>query len=304
MHLSNKAVLSVGLLMVPVPLTGTTADKEEEQPIYAAINLSEGLPDFEPLKMMMPAEAFSARIPDGELGPSVHFTWGKDGKEHRFFLYLVYPDGKRSVRGFVLDASEDGTLSGTVEFNSEADSEDLIPIAFRLLPEYRLLLYRWAGSPSPATGGQPTVKDSPLKLGAPIPELTFSTVQGDSISTRDSVGKILVVNWWATTCLPCIAEMPGLNELVERFKPSGQVEFLAVALDEPETLVRFLKRHEFDYDHALGSSDHTEIFGETFPRHVVVDGNGIVAFDRRGAGSQIPTEIGKAVQSLLADNEA
>ena len=303
MRLLGIGSLSVGLSLVASAKAETPGIEEKKQTVYAAISLREGLPNFKPLEMMMPKETYSARIPYELDGYSIHFTWGRDGERNRFFLYLVYPDGTTTVGRFTLASSEDGALQGTVDFKAESDKEDLIPIAFRLLPEYQTLLYRWVGSQSSATGGRPAIKESPLKVGIPIPELTFTTIQGDKISTVDFTGQILVLNWWATTCSPCIAEMPDLNQLVERFQVSGQVEFIAIALDEPQKLDRFLQRHTFDYIHTLGSSEHTEIFGKSFPRHVVVNRDGVVAFDRRGAGPQTATEIGTAIQSLLAVNE-
>lgn len=68
-----------------------------------------------------------------------------------------------------------------------------------------------------------------MGVGLPMPDLQFSNLMGETVSTSTFRGRVLVINWWATTCGPCIEEMPGLNELVRKYGLHEDVGFLAVA---------------------------------------------------------------------------
>jgi len=70
-------------------------------------------------------------------------------------------------------------------------------------------------------------------IGKPF-ELSFTeAVSGKPISMSDLKGKVVVVDFWATWCGPCVGEMPTMKKLYAEYKPKG-VEFIGVSLDQPE----------------------------------------------------------------------
>ena len=69
-------------------------------------------------------------------------------------------------------------------------------------------------------------------IGNPV-ELSFDdAVSGKPISLADLKGKIVVLDFWATWCVPCVAEMPTMKELYAEYKDKG-VEFIGISLDNP-----------------------------------------------------------------------
>jgi peroxiredoxin len=84
------------------------------------------------------------------------------------------------------------------------------------------------------------------------PEARFSTLSGESFVTSELRGKVAVVNFWATNCAPCLAEMPKLSETYRKFAPQG-LEMVAVALhhDRPERVAEYARRQALPFKVAL-----------------------------------------------------
>ena len=70
----------------------------------------------------------------------------------------------------------------------------------------------------------------PLKVMQDAPEFALKNVQGGEITSASLKGKVLVLDFWATWCPPCEAEIPNYNQLYAQYKAQG-VEFLGVTFD-------------------------------------------------------------------------
>jgi thiol-disulfide isomerase/thioredoxin len=81
-------------------------------------------------------------------------------------------------------------------------------------------------------------------VGKPF-ELAFTdAISGKQISMADLKGKVVVIDFWATWCGPCVAEMPKMKQLYAEYKPKG-VEFIGVSLDQSESAGGLTKLKEF-----------------------------------------------------------
>lgn len=106
--------------------------------------------------------------------------------------------------------------------------------------------------------------------GGPPPQLRLKTLAGDELTLQSFRGRTVIVNFWATWCGPCLAEMPSLQRLRDKLAPEG-VEVIAVNLKETTARI----------------APFVERLGITFP--VVRDANG--AASNAWAVSVFPTSF-------------
>jgi cytochrome c biogenesis protein CcmG, thiol:disulfide interchange protein DsbE len=115
--------------------------------------------------------------------------------------------------------------------------------------------------------------DHPRQLGKPAPD--FTVVDGSrSVQLSSYRGKVVVLNFWATWCAPCIEEIPSLNEL-QRQMP--QLVVLGVSVDQDEAAYRqFLNEHKINFTTIRDAQQHSNALYGTFvfPDTYVIDRKG------------------------------
>ena len=148
----------------------------------------------------------------------------------------------------------------------------------------------------PGSDEQPA-KPAAKKEVEAAPLFSGKDMNGETISSADWQGKVVVLNFWFTTCTPCKAEIPDLNRLVAEFK---DVVFVAVAIDDAKTLQAFLKKFPFRYrvlpDPRQEIAQRFAI--KLYPTHVVIDQKGNLYFRRDGGGSGIYDELASVIRRL------
>jgi thiol-disulfide isomerase/thioredoxin len=88
-------------------------------------------------------------------------------------------------------------------------------------------------------------------VGKPF-ELEFTdAIKGETVSIKGLKGKVVVVDFWATWCGPCVAEMPTMKKLYAEYKDKG-VEFVGVSLDQPKEAGGLDKLKTFVKDKEIG----------------------------------------------------
>jgi len=85
------------------------------------------------------------------------------------------------------------------------------------------------------SGWSRTASAATLVIGKPAPPLVLHTLDGRSISSRDLLGKVVILTFWATWCAPCREELPLLSAYAARHAQQG-LEVLGFSLDGPEEL--------------------------------------------------------------------
>lgn len=145
---------------------------------------------------------------------------------------------------------------------------------------------------------QPTgqVRHKPL---AQLPLFSLPDLEGRTRFSNEWLGKVLVVNFWATWCPPCRREIPLFIELQEG-RGSNGLQFVGIAIDSPEPVKEFAKSIEINYPVLIGETDAislSESLGNRFSSLPFT-----IIFDR--AGKPIYTKAGEVDRQTLEEQIA
>ncbi len=118
----------------------------------------------------------------------------------------------------------------------------------------------------------PAAASAPAASAAPVSLPEFAKIGGGAV---DPNGKVAVVNFWATYCVPCIREIPSFDGIHKEYGGKG-VLVVGVAMDEDASIVPpFLKKHPMDYQVALGSPALSQQYAlDALPVTLVFDKSG------------------------------
>lgn len=141
--------------------------------------------------------------------------------------------------------------------------------------------------------------DRPQQLGQPAPAFTVTDAQ-HTVSLSQMRGKVVLLNFWASWCAPCLEELPSLEALHHRM-PALQV--LGVSIDEDTAAYsRFLTAHGVDFPTVVDPAQHANALYGTFrpPETYVIDQNGVIRRKFIGPQDWTSPEIVTFLQKLGA----
>ncbi len=132
----------------------------------------------------------------------------------------------------------------------------------------------------------------PPRIGTAAPDFTVQDSE-HAVSLSQLKGKVVVLNFWATWCPPCIEEMPSLVRMQQRMQPKG-VTVLAVSVDVDDNKYRrFLKDHNVNLLSVRDPDQKSNALYGTFkfPETYIIDRNGVMRRKFIGAVDWTEPEI-------------
>jgi peroxiredoxin len=134
------------------------------------------------------------------------------------------------------------------------------------------------------------------------PSFDLPDLAGGRGSLASLRGKVVVLDFWATWCGPCIVELPQYNAFARRFRPRG-VEVIGVVFDsgEPQEIQDFVREHRVEYRQLLGNDAMKEAFGGDmgFPTTFVIDKDGVIRTKFLGSTPDKFERLEEAVEAAL-----
>jgi peroxiredoxin len=120
-----------------------------------------------------------------------------------------------------------------------------------------------------------------FKPGEIAPDFEATDLKGNQFKLSDLKGKIIVLNFWFTTCQPCIAEIPDLNKIASKYKKNGVI-FLAVTFENEKKVNSFLKKYPF-YFNIISDVELVKKYSiNSFPTSMLIDKEGKIMFKKTG----------------------
>lgn len=134
------------------------------------------------------------------------------------------------------------------------------------------------------------------------PDVAYTLLDGTAGRTLALQGQVVLVNFWATTCAPCVAGMPALAATHQRFAPQGLV-MLAVAMqhDPPAAVAHFAQSRQLPFGVVIDNTGTVaRAFGDVqrTPSHFVIDKRGAIA--QQGTGEPDAKRLHALLSRLLA----
>ena len=133
------------------------------------------------------------------------------------------------------------------------------------------------------------------------PESTFVLLDGSQTTTTELKGKVTLVNFWATSCVSCVKEMPALVDTYNKFKDRGY-ETVAVAMsyDEPRFVLNFAQTRQLPFKVAIDNTGEiAQSWGDVklTPTTYLVDKQGQIV--KRFVGEPDMTALHQLIEELL-----
>jgi len=170
-----------------------------------------------------------------------------------------------------------------------------------LLPAFVLALSSSLACGAP--DGAAPASSAGQRSGAP--DFALRDLSGQTVRLSDHRGKVVLVNFWATWCVPCAAELPHLERLYNKYRDQGFV-VLAISMDGPETSANVdphARRHGLTFPVLL--DEETRVTGtynpkRTAPFTVLIGRGGDVASTREGYHAGDEVEVEADIRSLIS----
>ena len=121
---------------------------------------------------------------------------------------------------------------------------------------------------------------------------------GNVYNFEDTKGKVVFLNFWATWCPPCIAEMPSIEALYSDYK--DEVVFLLVSNEKIETIKAFNDKNNYSFNFYNPISNPPNSFEtRSIPRTYVIDKSGKIVMDKNGAANWNSESVRDVLDKLL-----
>lgn len=175
----------------------------------------------------------------------------------------------------------------------------VVLITLLLIPQTRMLLQVGVNKAKVAVWSPSAEK---VEDEIRVTPFTYSVtdLNGESKSIAVGNGKITFLSYWATWCPPCIAELPGIQELYLDY--GHEINFILLTQENMEVVQRFMKKKGYDLPVFIPRMSTPELLKEnSVPTNYIIDAQGKIRVKETGAADWNSKKIRKLLDELLSN---
>ncbi|MFK7834028.1 MAG: TlpA family protein disulfide reductase [Winogradskyella sp.] len=140
----------------------------------------------------------------------------------------------------------------------------------------------------------------PNMNGKDAKALTLTDINGNTVTSEVTKGKVVVLNFWFIACKPFVAEIPELNKVYDKYKDNENVVFASITFDAKDKVEAFLKKHPINYPVVAGDRTTISYFSvNSYPTNMVIGKDGKIADSITGGFSEIGEHIERMIETAL-----
>lgn len=134
-------------------------------------------------------------------------------------------------------------------------------------------------------------------------DIVFKDGDGNTFNLSSLKGKVVFINFWATWCPPCRAELPSINHLYKKFKDNNQIKFLMVDVDgKYASSSKFMEKHDWDLPVYTVEGDIPQVYLDgAIPTTIILDKEGRLVARHIGGANYDTPEIAKGLSNLIEE---
>ncbi len=132
---------------------------------------------------------------------------------------------------------------------------------------------------------------------ADLKDIKLAGLDGSEINLGDFKGKTVFLNFWATWCKPCIAEMPSIQRAIEKLE-GQEIVFLAASDESVEKIEKFKARFDFPFQFIRVLDDYANLEVYSLPTTIIYDRNGDIVINEAGAREWDADDMIEKLKSL------
>lgn len=141
------------------------------------------------------------------------------------------------------------------------------------------------------------------RVNSPAPDFKVVRLDKSLVELKDLRGKVVVLNFWATWCGPCVAEMPHFQKAAEKYAANKEVVFLAISVDDNRLAARsFIEKRGYKFSVAYDSGAAASYKVRGIPATFIIDRKGMIQYRDDGfggAGEAYVERLGWRIDELL-----
>lgn len=144
----------------------------------------------------------------------------------------------------------------------------------------------------------PSIKSTEKQAALKSYDWKLKDESGTIFDFENTKGKVVFINFWATWCPPCIAEMPSIQKLYTDYQ--DKVVFLFVTNDRFSDINKFLDKHNYSFKVFRPVSPNSSLFDvPSIPRTFLIDKHGKIVIDEGGAANWNSNKVRTTIDGLL-----